>query len=106
MMRKTSGAFFVTLLFVVSSLWAQSAEADGMAVLCRNKKTVRTLRVEKQKDGYITLYTKAGVDREVGRGQSLVSNKNILGNIRTNLEGAGWKCQDLQNFSVLESPAQ
>jgi hypothetical protein len=71
-------------------------------VMCKNQKNVRTIRVENEKDENlcVTFYTKAGVDREVGRAQSRASCEKIVENIRKNLEKANWKCRDLEKVTT------
>lgn len=66
-------------------------------ILCRNKKTVRTIRVEpgKQDGTWQTKYTKEGVDHVVGAARSKESCVSILENIRGNLEKAAWTCKDI-----------
>lgn len=72
--------------------------------LCRNGEIVRSIRVEKSSDeDYACIYTKYGVDRQVGQGQNLASVKGILNNIKGNLEKAGWQCRDASTASIIES---
>lgn len=70
-------------------------------VLCKNQKTVRSIRVEKEDaNECVTLYTKAGIDREVGRAQNFSSCVRIVENIRNNLEKASWQCKEMGNVSI------
>lgn len=96
-------------LYVLSlSLWASvgAAQAGRQAfTLCRNKKIVRTIRVEKADQNFQTIYTKSGVDKTVGESQWYDNATNIMKNIRKNLEGAGWNCADVQKFEVKRSTA-
>lgn len=94
-------------VFSALLLTANVSAADKLKdfILCRNNKTVRTIRVDKATDttDWITYYTKGGVDKEVGRGKSLDSNKKISDNIRKNLELAGWRCKNVSDSSVSEA---
>jgi hypothetical protein len=99
-MKKTT-LIFLGLVFWATSSFAQSK--NEAFVLCRNKKTVRTIRVEKQNQAFQTIYTKAGVDKTVGEAQWYESAFTILKNIKTNLEGAGWSCAEVENFEVKHS---
>ncbi len=77
-------------------------------IICKNQKNVRTIRVEKNtKDGIcIAFYTKAGLDKEVGRAQSDVSCLKVIANIKGNLESAGWKCKGHDKVSMTGPPAE
>lgn len=89
------------LAFINFNTWA--AEKPEEFILCRNAKTVRTIRVQKsqEKNGeWVTLYTKSGVDKVVGTGYSLESNVKIAGNIKRNLEEAGWRCRNVNETAV------
>jgi len=99
---------FLLLCFIAASSSAQaqaavnsSAKDDANYIMCRNNKTVRTIRVEKDDSKEcVAVYTKAGIDKEVGRGQNMFSCVKIVENIRENLDKAGWKCKDLTNVSI------
>lgn len=101
--------FFLSIVISASgSALAQAAveiktqEQSPNFVLCRNQKTVRTIRVEKEdQKECVAFYTKAGVDREVGRAQNLLSCQKIVENIRGNLEKAAWKCTERGNVSII-----
>ena len=71
-------------------------------VLCKNAKHVRTLRINREaENGHCkTLYTKAGVDRVVGQGQSIYTCQHFLKNVRTNLEKAQWKCEEINQVRI------
>lgn len=88
-------------------MWASTAFAEGKAafVLCRNKKTVRTIRVEKKNQEFQTIYTKSGVDKTVGQASGYLSAFTIMKNIEANLKGAGWSCADIEKFEVTRSAA-
>src|SRR4051812_43711588 len=71
-----------------ASVFAQSTvEVENKAYwLCKNRKEVRTIRV--QIDGAIctTFYSKLGAEKNVGSGKNHDSCVNFLNNIKTNLE--------------------
>lgn len=95
-----------SVLFLFPNL---SRASEDLYTICKLGKTVRSLRVEKSADGCRAIYTKAGVDSEVGNGQWTQSCQDITRNIESNLKEAGWKCRDLQNAQVSElktEPAQ
>lgn len=96
---------------VVVSVWACAQAAVDMSflqnrasqlIMCKNQKNVRTIRVEQDKEDHqcIAVYTKAGIDREVGRAQSLTSCLRIIDNIKGNLEKANWKCKGHDKASM------
>ena len=76
-------------------------------ILCQNKKDVRTIRVEKQKnssdDKCRTVYTRGGVDHEVAHGRYLVTCTKVMNNIKTNLEKARWSCRDISSVSMTDA---
>ncbi|OFZ17751.1 MAG: hypothetical protein A2Z20_02640 [Bdellovibrionales bacterium RBG_16_40_8] len=80
-------------------------ESSSDYVLCKNLKAVRTIRIENDADAKqcVALYTKLGVDKEVGRAQNILSCRNIIGNIKGNLEKASWKCKELDNYNITTS---
>ena len=72
-------------------------------VICKNHKIVRTLRVEQSGSACKTLYTKAGIDREVGNGKNLSSCFKFMDNVRGNLGTAGWTCKDISDSTISKS---
>ena len=74
-------------------------------VMCRSNKIVRTIRVERdeKENSCITFYTKAGIDREVGRALKSSSCERIVDNIKGNLESAHWKCREVNRVSMTAS---
>ncbi len=84
---------------------AEAAEKGSSYFLCRNQKTVRTIRIENDQDDKqcVTVYTKAGVDKEVARAQNPNNCQKILENIKTNLEAASWKCKEISDVRVTSS---
>ena len=78
-------------------------------VLCRHSKMIRTIRVKQSGEKGLceTLYTKSGVDRKVGYGIHLTSCRQIVDNIRRNLEVADWQCKDITaKASISNSTAE
>lgn len=78
-------------LFLVPTV--SFAEVSKEFVMCRNGKTVRTVRVIDRNGECVTIYTKSGIDKDVGGGKNPISCTKIVENIRSNLEKAGWKCR-------------
>lgn len=72
---------------------AAFAADEAAFFMCRNNKTVRTIQVKKRDGECATVYTKAGVDREMASGKSYQSCVNVMNNIKENIEKAGWKCK-------------
>lgn len=95
-----------TLTSVLSLLALQvgiaHAETDTGYVLCKNKKIVRTIRIEKEGDECKTIYTKAGIDKDVGGGKFAGSCDKIVENIKGNLEKAGWTCKPVAAAGITE----
>lgn len=86
------------LAFVLLKVAPAQAEEVRKYVFCRNGKTVRTIRVEKDRrdnTGWVTLYTKAGKDQIVGEGFNPVSCEGILERVQKTLESYSWKCRDV-----------
>lgn len=71
-----------------------SAEEVDSLVLCKNNKTVRTLRVEREDDRCHAIYTKQGVDSVIGSGQNTASCEDFVQGVRKNLEEARWSCRE------------
>jgi hypothetical protein len=92
----------VSVLFVVSFFMgglvfsAQEINTE-LSVMCRLSKQVRTLRIEKLKNGTCrTIYTKYGQDQNIGNAQSQQSCSEILQKVRGILEAADWQCRDIK----------
>ncbi len=90
----------VILLFL--STWVQSAVTQTeLSVMCRLSKQVRTLRVEKLRNGTCqTVYTKAGRDQNIGNAMNRESCTDILQKVREVLESADWKCREVKESRV------
>ncbi len=79
---------------------AHPAGKDSSFVLCKIGKEVRTLRVEKKSSICVATYTKAGVDKEVGRSSEFNTCLEVADKIRKTIEGGGWKCKDINQAKV------
>ena len=80
--------------------YAEGAIDSVAFVMCKSQKIVRTIRVTPGGEGCQTIYTKSGIDKVVGGGKNSVSCIEVMKNIRTNLEGAAWKCRDISSAAV------
>ena len=89
----------LALLLQAGSAYAQN---DTGYVLCKNKKVVRTIRIEKTGDECRIIYTKAGLDKNVGGGKFAGSCDKIVENIKGNLEKAGWTCKPVAAAGITE----
>lgn len=95
-MKATTFIFTAILTFLLASSPA-FARLENTLVLCKNKKTVRTLRVEVGEDQKCrAIYTKQGVDETIGSGQYTQSCEDYVGNVRKNLEEANWNCREVK----------
>ena len=90
------GAF--VFFFCVSFLGPYSSAAT---IICKNDKSVRTLRADKTSDGGCrAIYTKRGVDQVVGSSVRENGCESVLDGIRKTLEGSIWKCRDIKEAIV------
>lgn len=86
----------VTLPVLFFSSAAIAEIGDGL-ILCKNQKTVRTLRIEKTEDARCrAIYTKAGVDSEIGSGMNFQSCEDYVAGVRKTLEEAHWNCREIK----------
>lgn len=84
----------LTVLFFSSFAHAEMGESF---VLCKNKKMVRTLRVELGSDQKCrAIYTKQGVDEVIGSSQQVASCVEFVSNVRKNLEEGKWSCREVK----------
>lgn len=86
-------AFFSKIALAAPSL-------NESMVLCKNNKTVRTLRVEVEDQRCRAIYTKSGVDTTIGSGQFTNSCHEFVENVRKNLESANWNCRDVKEARI------
>lgn len=99
------------ILFLVSALIApgfataeSTVEVENKSYwLCKNRKEVRTIRV--QIDGAVctTFYSKLGAEKNVGSGKNHDSCVQFLNNIKTNLEKSNWNCRDISATRITAS---
>lgn len=94
----------VILAHLVISFFASAEGPSINYVLCKLKGNVRTVRidVDDQKTCH-TIYSKAGVEKEIGSGRNKGSCDHFLDNVRINLEKSNWKCHDITSATVSES---
>lgn len=93
-------ALLHTLILISSFSQAAIVETE-LSMMCRLSKSVRTLRVEKLNNGTCrTVYTKAGVDQNIGNAQNQDSCEEILYKVRDVLVSADWKCRELKDSRV------
>ncbi len=91
----------ILVLFCGISAQAELTEELELSVICRLKKEVRTLRVEKADGGKCkAIYTKTGKDQNIGTASSGASCNEILRKVRVNLEAADWKCREVKESRV------
>lgn len=109
-MRKHKKHRFFVGLFFLSQIWgapvsAETSMSRERLLLCRLGKIVRSIQVKQSFNDpgnqCETIYTKAGIDRQVGKGIHWKSCYEILDNIKGNLEAASWKCRDIKKFKVV-----
>ncbi|MCB0342140.1 MAG: hypothetical protein KDD59_07840 [Bdellovibrionales bacterium] len=94
---------FVSAVALVPFVEAQAATENSTDfVMCRNGKTVRTLRIKVADDNGSckALYSKGGKDQVVGYGRQARSCKPFIDNVQNNLENANWRCQSLANMKI------
>jgi len=85
--------FFFCVSFLGSHVFAST-------ILCKNDKSVRTLRTDKVTGGCRAIYTKQGVDQVVGSSTRDNVCENVLEGIRKTLEGSVWKCRDVKEAVI------
>lgn len=95
-------------LIASASLSAHAAKNEERAtafVLCKNQKTVRTIRIlpEQNPQNCRVTYSKGGVEEVVGANSSTGTCQTILKNIQANLESAKWNCRGAQAAVVTTS---
>jgi len=77
-------------------LIAAVSSAPAATIICKNEKSVRTLRTDKTSAGCSAIYTKQGVDQVVGTSMRENGCDSIIDGIRKTLEGSVWKCRDVK----------
>jgi hypothetical protein len=71
--------------------------------LCKNRKEVRTIRVQVEGAVCTTFYSKLGSEKNVGSGKNQESCVNFLNNIKSNLEKSNWNCRDISATRITAS---
>lgn len=84
---------FICRVLVLSSL---ASVATASTILCKNERSVRSLRVDKTSGGCRAVYTKSGVDQIVGSAMRENGCDAIIEGIRKTLEASVWKCRDVK----------
>lgn len=74
--------------------------SSAATVICKNDKSVRTLRTDKSVTGCRAIYTKQGVDQVVGSSMRENGCESIIEGIRKTLEASVWKCRDVKEAVV------
>lgn len=75
-------------------------------ILCRLGKEVRTLRTEVGDKTCKAIYTKQGVDSQIGASDwNAKGCEGIIEGVRKNLEGGGWKCKEAKESKVSDLSA-
>jgi RecJ-like exonuclease len=89
---------------VVCAVSNERGQQPSAYIMCKNKKSVRTIRVEKAHNErqWVTYYTKLGVDQEVARAQSFTNITRIVENIKENLTKANWQCKELKKANAIK----
>jgi hypothetical protein len=96
-------AFSFVLVMGSKVLGEDDVEGVKQYVICKNQKTVRTIRVECPKNGECnTIYNKEGTDLVEGSNNNISGSQRILGNIKANLEKAAWKCNDVTSNAKID----
>lgn len=96
----------VCVVFLAEISHAVNEQKVAEFVLCRNQKTVRTIRVmpvAQAPGGCTVTYTKNGIEERVGTNRMMSSCLTVVSKIRTNLENSSWKCRSISQVSVTES---
>lgn len=99
--KKFEKALFPFLGTVLFFSFLAKPEMGEAFVLCKNEKTVRTLRIEEAEDSRCkAFYTKQGVDQVIGSSQSKEACEEFVNSVRKNLEEAKWSCRDIKESRV------
>ena len=94
-------SFFWATLFL--PIFGQGQELGPRFVYCKLGEVIRTIRtVDVPGDGCKAVYTKAGIDRDVGKGKNWASCEKVIDNIRSNLEEAAWRCREFFGVQILK----
>lgn len=93
----------VVLMLTVQASNAETDFGDKQNLLCKNGKIVRTLAfvVDKEKKECSTLYTKGGIERQIGNGKNFSTCREVFNQVKGTLEKADWKCKDISTLQIL-----
>lgn len=89
--------FFRCSLFFLNFLCSFSL---ATTIICKNEKSVRTIRTDKTAQGCRAVYTKQGIDQVVGSSVRANACDGIVEKIRKNLETSVWKCRNVKEAVV------
>lgn len=104
--KKIEKALFPFLGTVLFFSFFVNTEVGEAFVLCKNEKTVRTLRIEELEDARCqAYYTKQGVDQVIGTSQNKTFCEDYVVSVRKKLEDAKWNCRDIKESRVSTIPA-
>ncbi|HEY8270266.1 MAG TPA: hypothetical protein VIG33_05215 [Pseudobdellovibrionaceae bacterium] len=88
------------MCFLFVSIVMVSSISRATTIICKNEKSVRTLRNDKTSQGCSAVYTKQGVDQVVGSSMNDSACDGIIERIRKTLEGSVWKCRNVKEAVV------
>jgi hypothetical protein len=91
-------------VFADKAMSEEQEAAQKVYLICKNKKEVRTMRVQVAPDGIChAYYSKEGVEKEIGSGRNHESCKNFVMSIKTNLEKSNWACRDISDTKIISA---
>lgn len=97
----------LTVIFLTSLLFNAVFATDNgeLDLLCKNGKIVRNIsvKVNSEKNGCITTYTKAGIEKKIGWGQNTKSCLDVAEKLEETLSKNSWKCRDISSVMITES---
>lgn len=99
-------ALFLSVSIAAGISYAGNDQKAAAFVLCKNQKSVRTIRVmpEQKEDKTCTItYAKNGVEEVIGSNRAMGTCKSILQSIKFNLQSASWNCRDVATATVSSS---
>jgi hypothetical protein len=88
--------FFCQIVFI--SFFGSFSMAN--TIICKNEKSVRTLRTDNTSKGCQAIYTKQGIDQVVGSSTQDNACDSIIEGIRKTLEGSVWKCRGVKEAVI------
>lgn len=96
-------------IFIAPNVKA-APEGFDVSYICRFGAEVRTIRVVPPGDDgrCRSIYTKQGIDQEVGKGMNPQSCIDIMNGVKKRIEEGGWKCREVKGatLSLLNSDAE